>query len=440
MTHGQSAAPARNLQLHETSRQFVVRAVLLIYILSLIEGPLRKWFLPEQAGPLTLLRDPFVIALYGYALVNNLMDRRGMAAFWLGFAAVTSCFGLVQYMVNGFGLVGWLLGVRTYWLYMPLAFVVASAFRGGDVLLFLRLNLFISIPYAALVASQYGAGTFAFINRGVGADEPMNVSLGDGLLRPFGLFTYTGPNVQFTTAMIAMFAAMYLVGRNARLGWPQLLITAGAVGTMSVLTGSRGFYFEAGIILGFAILALIIVRPNALTLLRILGLLAFTGLVAALSVYVFSDMSAAMERRFIDAARVEGNLWNRIYYSAFTFIDAFAVAPFFGHGIGAGASGVANYLGLPPLIYGEADTQRNINELGLLLGSLFLILRWSTAIWLAITALNLARSGYLIVLPLTGFVMIPLFFGSITNSPLNSFLVWIFIGLILSMKMRLKSG
>src|SRR6056297_792902 len=105
----------------EARRRLVVRAVFFIFLLSLLEAPLRKWFLPGLAGPLTLLRDPFVIALYAYCFISGMIWTRGIAQLWIGFAAVTAVLGAGQYVINGLGLAGWVLGMRTYWLYMPLA-------------------------------------------------------------------------------------------------------------------------------------------------------------------------------------------------------------------------------------------------------------------------------------------------------------------------------
>lgn len=416
----------------QARRQLVVRAVLLLYLLSLIEGPLRKWILPELAGPLTLLRDPFVITLYVYAYLHKLILRREIAVLWLGFAAFTTWFGLFQYMFNEFGLTGWMLGVRTYWLYMPLAFVVASAFRREDVLRFLRLNLWIALPYALLVSMQYNGGAGAFINRGVGGDEGGVVGLAGGIVRPFGLFTYTGPNVQFSAALIAMFTALHVAGARDRPKRPLFVAMAAAVGTIAVLTGSRSIYFQAFFILGFSVLGLAIARPNGATAARILGVFGFVALGGVGLVLAFPDMFAAMDARFERAALSEGSILLRALSGLIAPLDALDTAPFFGHGIGLGAPGVAHFIGLPPLIFGEADLQRNINELGLLLGLMMLLLRVGTMIWLALLAMQLAQRGVAMALPLAGFALLPLLMGQITHSPINAFLVWLCVGLVLS--------
>jgi len=424
----------------EAQRRFDVRAVFFIFILSLIEGPLRKWFLPGLAGPLTLLRDPFVIALYGYCLTTGMMRTRGLAGIWLSFAFFTSAFGLFQYTAAGLPAWGWALGVRTYWLYMPLAFVVAKTFRHEDIHRFLKMCLWIAIPYAFLVAAQYDAPPNAFLNLGVGGDEEGAVGLGRSIVRPFGLFTYTAPNVQFTAFMIAVFVAFYVGGVPMRRRGLFLLASGAAVGAMSVLTGSRSIYFLAALILGLTLLGMFAARPTWTNVRRSLGILGFALLAAALFVFAFPDMLEAMGDRFDRAARSEGSIWNRAFSGLILWIDPLFTAPVFGMGIGAGAPGVAGLLGLPSLIYGESDLQRNINELGLLLGSAMLALRFGLAAWMVLIAFRLARRGEVLALPLAGFAFFPFLMGQITHSPLIAFSVWLAAGIIFSLKDRPKEG
>ena len=423
---------AHNARRAEVRRRRAVAAVLAIYALSLIEGPLRKWFLPELGTPLIFLRDPFVVLIYAYCFGYRLVAWGALGALWLGMAIVSSLLGLVQYLVNDLNAFGWILGVRTYWLYMPLAFVVAATFRRADVDRFLLWNMLLAIPYAPLVAAQYNAGPTAWINLGVGGDDTLAVGVSEDIVRPFGLFTYTGPNVQFTAAMVAMFVAFFLSGARFRLRMPILCAAGAAVGAMAVLTGSRGIYFLAAAILGLTLLGSTLARPDARTLMRNAGVLVFVGVAAALLTIAFPDMLLAMLQRFEDAEAAEGSIWQRALSEALPFVETLYTAPLLGHGIGVGAPGVTGYLGLPHLLHGEGDLQRNINELGVILGSAFILLRFSTAAWLAGASVRAARRGTPLALPLAGYAMVSIAMGSITNSPLNAFLPWLLLGLLIA--------
>lgn len=418
----------------EAQRALIVRAVFFIFLLSLIEGPLRKWLFPSLAGPLTILRDPFVLALYAYCIANGLIRFRGIAQLWIGFAFITGLLGLGQYIANGYGLVGWMVGVRTYWLYMPLAFVVAETFRKEDVQKFIILNLWIAIPYAMLVAVQYSSPSSAFVNLGVGSDKESAVTLGNGIVRPFGLFTYTGPNVDYTASIISLFLAFYIGQTTTRWRWLYLMVTGIAVASMAVLTGSRSIYFLAGAIILLTSTGLITSRASSRSLTNILGILTFVAFAGLVFVSLFPDMLDAMTQRFERAKAFEGSIWARALGGVFSWVETIFTAPMLGHGIGLGAPGVASLLGLPPLIYGESDLQRNLNELGFLAGLAMLALRFGTSTWLLWVALRLSKKGHQIALPLAGFAFFPLAVGQITHSPLSGFLPWLFLGFILALR------
>lgn len=302
----------------EKRRKFVVWAVFFIYFLFLIVGSLRKWFLPSLAGPLTLLSDPFVFALYAYCLFYKLIMRKDIARPWLGFAIFSSCFGLIQYSINGYSLEGWILGVRAYWLYMPLAFIIPVTFRLEDVMRFFKFNLWLAMPYAFLVATQYRASPDSFINQGVGGDEAAAVGVALNIFRPFGLFTYTAQNVNFTAAIIAIFIATYLAG-NKHTNKVVFSAMAVAVGAMAILTGSRAIFFFAAVVLGLTILGLILTRLSISTLIRILFLFSFVALASWLLINVFPDMFEAINVRFEVASSSEGSIWNRVYFTIFSF-------------------------------------------------------------------------------------------------------------------------
>jgi hypothetical protein len=232
--------------------------------------------------------------------------------------------------------------------------------------------------------------------------------------------------------MVAMFLAFFLSRARAPFRTPLLCAAGAAVGAMSVLTGSRGIYFLAAAIVGVTLIGTTVARPDARTLMRNAGVLVFVAVAGALFSIAFPDMFAAMVVRFEVAEASEGSIWDRAFGMVGEFADPLFTAPLLGHGIGVGAPGVVGYLGLPPLLYGEGDLQRNINELGVILGSAFVALRFSTAAWLAGASVRAARRGTLLGLPLAGYAILAIAIGQITNSPLNAFLPWLLVGLLMA--------
>lgn len=261
------------------------------------------------------------------------------------------------------------------------------------------------------------------------------VGLGDGILRPFGLFTYTGPNVQFTAFMIAVFVAFYVGDVSMRRRQIFLMVSGAAVGAMSVLTGSRSIYFLAAIIIGLTFFGMLASRPSGKNLRRSVGIIAFVFLSGWLFTAVFPDMLAAMIDRFDRAAQVEGSIWNRAFGGLIAWIDPLFTAPLLGMGIGAGAPGVARILGLPSLIYGEGDLQRNINELGIFAGIFLVGMRFVTSAFIVRLAFSVRRKGVgFIGFPLAAFSSYQIGFAQITHSPINSFLPWLLFGFLLAIE------
>ena len=431
-----TAAPAvtRATGVDEARRRFAVRLILLIYVLSLLEGPLRKWFLPGLATPIYFLRDPFVLVLYGYCLQHRLFAWGRLGRVWLVFAVASSLVAIVPFAVYAIDPRAYLLGIRTYWIYVPLAFAVAGVFRHEDVLRFLRWHMLLAAPYAMLIATQYGAGPGAWVNQGVGGDESAAVGLpGDNIVRPFGLFTYPGPNVDFTAAMLAFFLAYYLSDDRMRWRMPLLLVGAVGVATMSVLTGSRAIYFFAGAVVGVTLLGSTLADPSRRTISRNLGIGVFLAVAAALLIYAFNDMFVAMETRIAQRARSDASMSERILRILIGFVQPLTTAPPLGYGIGTGTPAIAGFVGLPSLEYGEGELQRVVNELGVLLGLAFVLLRFATVATLGLRAIVTARRGELAILPLAGYTAIPIAMGQITHSPISGFMPWLAVGLVLAL-------
>lgn len=419
----------------ERQRRQIVDLVLVVYVLSLVEGPLRKWFLPGLATPLYFLRDPVLIVLYAYAFRHGFMLRGSLARVWLGFAAITTVVGLIPFIIYGIDLRAWILGARSYWVYLPMAFVVANAFRRADLERFIRWNVGLAVPYAMLVVYQYKSPAGAWINKSIGEDSEA-VALALGLHRPNGLFTFTGQNVGFTAFLIANYVAFLFLARWRR-GSELLLLAVGvpAVASLAVLTGSRAIYFQAAVILLVTLVGSTMARPSRAVMTRNGLVLALVIIAALMFTTTYQDMYRAMELRVDRAEQAEGPIWERALGGVTGFAGPLAQdAPLLGYGIGTGTPAVSRFLKSRHLRYGEGDLMRSTNELGYFLGFFFIALRWFTAglvVWLAYLV---ARRGYPVALPLAGYAAVQIAVGAITHSPMNAFVPWLVVGLMLTEK------
>lgn len=75
MLFGIEQSGVSSVQVDDGPRRRIVGMVLVVYVLLIVEGALRKWALPEFGQVLFFVRDPFVLAIYGMALASGHWPR-----------------------------------------------------------------------------------------------------------------------------------------------------------------------------------------------------------------------------------------------------------------------------------------------------------------------------------------------------------------------------
>src|SRR5215813_7256307 len=235
-----------------------------VFVLLVFEGALRKWAFPWAQAQIYLVKDAILLAVY----VGFLLDGRknqpapteaGAIKAVLLVAFVFGCFEVFN-PESPSVLVG-LVGLKAYFLYAPIAFILPYAFKSREHLLhMIRLYLIMAIPVALLGFAQVAAGPGSSLNTYVShSDDPavlVRFGLENDLVRTSGTFSYISGYTSFLT-----FIALLGMGYNLAQGWrvknnvPPLMALTLAVGAMFT-TGSRAPVFtliaSTPIILGFA--------------------------------------------------------------------------------------------------------------------------------------------------------------------------------------------
>ena len=226
----------------EYDRRRLVLLIQLYLVLLIIEGALRKWFLPSLSDPLLLVRDPvaIVICVLGYRSRNLVFDGYMRSLFLLLAAFVA--IGALQ-LINGIGgsplVIGY--GLRTYLLHLPIAFVMARVLNREDVHRILMMFVWTALPMAILMAVQFESSPRSWVNLGV-AGHRGQIFAAPGRIRPAGTFSFVnGPIGFFSIALAALIAgAVDLRG----VSWP--LRIAGWVGRVARGGGLRQPQFSGG--------------------------------------------------------------------------------------------------------------------------------------------------------------------------------------------------
>lgn len=262
----------------------LIRNLIWLYIiLWLIEGGLRRWFLPGLASPLLLVRDPVVIAIYFYAFAAKLFPANGFItwAILLGFLSFLNA------MVLGHGnMFVALYGVRCDFLHIPLIFIMAKVLRQKDLIALARVAVWVAAPYTLLLVAQFYQPQDAWVNRGVGgSDEGAGFIGALDRFRPPGTFSFiTGPS-----QLYPLFTACWFVLLLARKLPVWLMVASGGAILVAIpVSVSRLFFLSVAIVAVAGVAALLLGG-------RFQFSLVVQFAVAALILYLFAGRSTAFQ-------------------------------------------------------------------------------------------------------------------------------------------------
>jgi hypothetical protein len=259
------------------------QAIWLYIILWLIEGGLRRWFLPGLASPLLLIRDPLAIGIYFLAASNGLFPMNGFITWGAILGALSVANALVLGHGNAFVAV---YGARCDFLHVPLIFVIGRVLRHKDLVKMAKISLIISIPFSALLLAQYYQPQDAWVNRGVGGDMAgAGFDGANGHFRPPGTFSFiTGPSLLYPMFTACWFALLLL--RKLPL-W--LMMSSGAAILIAVpFSISRTLFLNVVVVAMAGVGAMI-------TGGRLSGKIIVQFAVAALTLFIVSTQSATFK-------------------------------------------------------------------------------------------------------------------------------------------------
>jgi hypothetical protein len=333
---------------NERSRKQFVNLVLLIYWLTILEGIVRKWILPDLSNVLFFMKDPVVVLTYCLVLKNGMRPiRSSFLSIGVLFAMAALSLAVVQFALRLPGMTLLLAGYgfRNYFLFFPLAFLIPKYFTQSDVDRVIRHTLLMTGPVAILVFFQFSSPSTAIINLGAARDVS---SFGFGttvsFVRPYGPFSSPAGLSAFVVTSVAMLLTVLFKPILQRsIGRTLLSISSTSILVCVVLSGSRGTIVACGIVIGLTTAALI-ATPRFQIVLRSAGILFVllpVGFGAA-SV-VFPQAVQAFAERWIGANETESStirfgVWGRALFGPFYFLEMVPDVPMVGFGLGSGGN------------------------------------------------------------------------------------------------------
>jgi hypothetical protein len=347
-----------------------LRFLLWLYIgLLLGEGALRKWVFPHLSGPLLVVRDPVLLAMYAVALSKGIFPLNRLVCATILLAGLSFFCSLCV-----FGRLGVILyGVRTNFLHLPLIFLIPKVFNREDVIRLAHWFLLLLIPMTFLVTLQFISPSGARINATAGGDLGGQLFASGSHIRPAGTFSFVTGMVSF----LSLNAALLLSGFVERAILPRWLraVSIPCLMLSLAISGSRAAVASVTVIVA----VVFIVCSRKLSELRRLLLPAVMGYLAFLALGHSSMVKEGLEvqqERFQQGGGVQQGIVGRYLGTFGQSIDVACHVPLLGYGLGLGTNaGAALLTGSRQFLMAEAEWPRVIAESGPILGYAYLLLR-----------------------------------------------------------------
>ena len=410
------------------TRERKIQLLLWSYFWLLIfEGALRKWVVPELSDPLLLARDPICIAAIALGWPYLMQGINQICILTLYFIA-----GSAMVLAMLFGHKDWftaLFGARIILLHLPIIFLFGAVFTIQDAWKFAKALLLISIPMTVLIAFQFSLPQDHLINIAPGGEGSAGFSGALDKFRPPGTFSFISGLSNFYGLTAAVFAGWIISGPKPLPKW--IWLSAVALIFALPLSISRTLLFNYALVVCMTVFACLLAGKaikNFFLGFAIVAVIAFSLSETPL----FNEANEAFFARWDDATELEGGhrgvvgvLDVRVLGA---FKDGFDIAnesPLFGLGIGMGTNiGAKRLSGALEFLIAESEWGLIMGELGLFLGTLYIVFRLMLSLYLINLGFKNAINGNTLPLILSAFVLPSLILGQTSQPTSLGFIIF----------------
>lgn len=404
-----------------------LKMLLWIYLFLLFfEGSVRKW-VPGMSAPFLVVRDPIALFIWIYANKLGIGSRRAWLSFYI-YASVVTLLAFMQIIGVGILPAVALFGWRSYVLHVPVIIAFSSMLTTEDIGKIGKWVLLLSIPLVVLMIFQYEASPSDILNRGATA-EGGQITGALGHIRPAGTFSYILGPVEFMP-LVGVFLLWAWTGKAY---YPRWLVAASSIALVAVqpISVSRSLVLTTCLVLTAGIAGIILrggIHFKVESLPQIaLGLVIASALVfATFQIPVVVDAVNTFSVRWTLAQGSSGDnnaLVARVLDTITAGYDAFSGSTVLGRGIGEGSNFAAALQNIDQFQFGEGALDREMVELGVFVGTVFVALRFFLALYLIQVCLERLRTGAFLcwfLMPLSAILLVV---GSVDQTTVQGFLV-----------------
>ena len=449
-------------------KQRLKELVIFFYIYMILEGMLRKWLIPTLNKEIYFLKDFFLICIYSYAFKHKFLFEKKISKIFTIFIISILFFGAIGYNFNKIEVLSFIAGARSYFLFVPLFFIIVHTFSIKDIKKFVKINLYFILPYYILVLFQTYSPHEAYINSGY-------KSLVQNPERPSAYFTYITQNSYYFLFLITSYYS-YLNGQSS-LGKKKLFLSSVLIfllmGIMILLKSRAVYVYTFAIIIYSSYINFVSNENKSLKFKKLIILLIITPIFFSINTSLFENqykfsaerinkddyksMSFYKEykghefkneflikllKKFGHTDNLFGSIRefciknssicrviNEIY-----FFPSLKYSSFFGEGLGAGTPMVVHLSEKKQFYLGEAENHRIIGELGYFFGTVLVLFKYLFFVFLNLKFFFSKRiKNKLLLFPFLIFVTVTFLIGPITyTTSFISFICWFTLGILLT--------
>lgn len=436
----------------QRATSLTARVALVFYWAVFLDGVLRKWVLPEYQKLLFFLPLPVVAYLYYRVLRNGRWPRHAILQFAILLAVCALFIAPLQMVLGGYSgkyaliaAYGWL----AYFFYVPLSFILGTELTRSDLSLFMRHTLWMGVLSVPLVLLQFFSAPGAAINVGIAlqpSDQFRQLSSALGHIRPPGTFSSSLGLWMFLGALTVAVVYGWIERWRKRKFSPLLVLGTGSLFTMLAVSGSRGALLQCALVLAGTLLAGFLSGHRRIALRASLIIFFVTGTSAILWPILFPSGFETFITRWNGAAAISTftfGIFGRAFYALYGWIY-YLNTPLLGYllGIGTGAPARLPWVQMPQAAYHwtgwgawarESGWAVHLVDLGLLVGSGYIIFRIWFTLWLARRCwIAASRYGNILPVVLFSFAGELILMGQVTVQGDVGNFTWIFLGLTLA--------
>lgn len=414
-------------------------ALKLAFVLVLVEGAIRKWFVPQGQELVYFGKDLLLIGAYIRFYLSPDPEIRAWRLNVPATLVILLCLGAGVSALNpniGAPVLA-LIGIKGYFMYIPMAFMMPYLFRTRDELL-RQATYFamLATPICLLGFLQWRSDRFSVINTfAAGMNEGGATGFGFGdKARITGTFSYITGHSTFVLFFLGLHVALLLTNLS-KIKRTWLLFNLPLLVANGLMGGSRSAIYGMVMVIGGLILFSTTYRLGSNA--KALANLALAGLVVAIGgSYFFYDAFVmwstrkevsgdTVQTRVVDQAKIASEM-------------AFETVGMAGFGIGTSmpvTQQLRNAFGIPkprrPPPPMDHELTQVVVEMGLFCAGLWYTLRL-LILGLSFRYFKQCRDDELRPLILVCFLLqLPYFYLSVVLNHTANFLLWGFIGITL---------